>query len=218
MRSHRAFLAFWVLCGLVFTAAAAAAGDEQREPAYLYQWTDDRGVVHITDKLNNVPPRYRSRARALEGRPAAAGASGQHAPAPEPYLPEEQRDRALQAEEDRKAEWQERLWSARVRLRNAEDQYRALERERDALKEQYGGGTSVITLPTGEQMVSGTAAAPQEVLNRISVLEVEMVQVRRRIDDERNQVEVVIPDEARKAGIPPGWLREVEEKGMVPER
>jgi hypothetical protein len=35
-----------------------------------------------------------------------------------------------------------------------------------------------------------------------------MKQVQKEIDDTRNRINVVIPEEARKAGIPPGWLRE----------
>ena len=30
----------------------------------------------------------------------------------------------------------------------------------------------------------------------------------KRIDEARNMLNVVIPEEARKAGIPPGWLRD----------
>jgi hypothetical protein len=35
-----------------------------------------------------------------------------------------------------------------------------------------------------------------------------MKQVQKEKDDARNEVEVVIPEAARKAGVPPGWLRE----------
>ena len=39
-------------------------------------------------------------------------------------------------------------------------------------------------------------------------IEEEMQQVQREIDSARNEVENVIPEQARKAGVPPGWLRE----------
>jgi hypothetical protein len=32
--------------------------------------------------------------------------------------------------------------------------------------------------------------------------------VQSEIDAARNDLDVVIPEEARKAGVPPGWLRE----------
>jgi hypothetical protein len=35
-----------------------------------------------------------------------------------------------------------------------------------------------------------------------------MKEVQKQIDEARNMVDVVIPEEARKAGVPPGWLRE----------
>jgi hypothetical protein len=41
-------------------------------------------------------------------------------------------------------------------------------------------------------------------------IENDMQRTRREIDDIKNEINTVIPDEARKAGVPPGWLREVE--------
>lgn len=214
----RSFMTATALCLFsLFSAASAVTAAEKSDPVFLYQWTDDRGVMHITDKLNNVPQRYRSRARAIEERPSAPVDERSPAAA-EPVDREEERERAAEAEADRKAEWQERLWSAKVRLQRAEEQYRDLEQEKRTLLDRFGGGTSVVTLPSGQQVVSGAPAAPRETLERIAEIEAEQVQVRQRIDDERVQVEVVIPDEARKAGIPPGWLREVDEKGLVPDR
>jgi len=29
----------------------------------LYRWTDEQGVVHLTDRLNSIPERYRSEAQ-----------------------------------------------------------------------------------------------------------------------------------------------------------
>jgi len=31
--------------------------------AKLYRWTDEQGVVHLTDRLNSIPERYRSEAQ-----------------------------------------------------------------------------------------------------------------------------------------------------------
>ncbi|HET7876417.1 MAG TPA: hypothetical protein VFN71_12935 [Methylomirabilota bacterium] len=38
-------------------------------PGEIYRWSDEEGVTHWTDRLDNVPERYRSRAR----RPTIAG-------------------------------------------------------------------------------------------------------------------------------------------------
>jgi hypothetical protein len=34
----------------------------------IYRWTDGQGVLHLTDRLETIPERYRSQARA--GRPS----------------------------------------------------------------------------------------------------------------------------------------------------
>jgi hypothetical protein len=38
----------------------------------------------------------------------------------------------------------------------------------------------------------------------------ELSSAQQEVDRARNMVNTVIPDEARRAGVPPGWLREVE--------
>ncbi|MBI5598214.1 MAG: DUF4124 domain-containing protein [Deltaproteobacteria bacterium] len=43
--------------------------------AAIYQWTDGKGVLHMTDDEEKVPPEYRGKAAVIEleqGRPAAA--------------------------------------------------------------------------------------------------------------------------------------------------
>jgi hypothetical protein len=54
---------------------------------------------------------------------------------------------------------------------------------------------------------ASTYAAPA-YRTRAAELEEEMKEVQKDIDEALNMINVVIPDEARKAGVPPGWLRE----------
>jgi hypothetical protein len=39
--------------------------DKELKQSYLYQWTDEKGVVSITDDLNKVPKVYRDKALKL---------------------------------------------------------------------------------------------------------------------------------------------------------
>ena len=50
--------ALLISCMLICCAASA--------DALTYQWTDDQGVIGFTDNINNVPAKYRSRARTRE--------------------------------------------------------------------------------------------------------------------------------------------------------
>ncbi len=160
-----------------------------QEEHYLYQWTDSKGVVHITDSLGKVPAKYRSEAQKLESSPGTEvmeKQSGQQGIT----SPSGNTDNELRNAQ--KEEWQNRMKAAKQRLADAEQRYRDLAQQRDLLLGSWGGPAS------GHLEGRGEADRIQQ----------QMDQVQREIDDARNQIEVVIPDEARKAGIPPGWLRE----------
>jgi len=60
---------------------------------------------------------------------------------------------------------------------------------------------------------AGAALPTQEVMDEIKELDAEIASAAAEVDTARDKVNNVIPDEARKAGIPPGWLREVEYPG-----
>lgn len=157
----------------------------------LYQWTDGKGVVHITDDLNKIPGKYRPNARRLETTPEAEGTPGgpgqQPGVSPPPgYSDDEERDA------DRKAEWQLRMKVAKQKLADAERRYRELEEKKNILLQGWGG----------------PASGHLEGREEADRIDQQMKQVQKEIDDARNYIEVGLPDEARKAGVPPGWLRE----------
>jgi hypothetical protein len=166
-------------------------GQKQEErKSVLYQWTDGKGVVHITDDLNKIPEKSRSNARRLETSPGTAetpGPSGETGISPTP-----DKSAGDEREADLKEEWQLRMKRAKERLADAERRYFALEEKRNNLLGSWGGPAS------------GHLAGREEA-DRIDQ---EMKQVKKEIDAARNEVENVIPEDARKAGVPPGWLRE----------
>lgn len=173
-------------------AAPAQTGVQQESPdvkkRYIYQWTDSAGGVHITDDLGDVPERYRSKARKIEARkPAESG--GEQQVQENPESPDSE---AAGVEEDAKAEWQQRLRDWKNRLANAEKRYQDLDQERTELLGRWGSA----------------AYAPIEDRLKAQQIEQKMKDLQREIDNARDMVEVTIPEEARKAGVPPGWLRE----------
>ncbi len=181
----------------IFSQAADQPGGSEEEnqeekKSYFYQWTDSKGVVHITDGLGKVPEKYRSRAKKLEVLPGEdIGGRGGQGEYVQPFDSRAQQE----SEQDLKQEWQLRMKEAKQRLLGAEQRYRELKKKKDELLEKWGG---VAALESGH--FEGRAEAER--------LDEEMKQAQREIDSARNEIEVVIPDEARKASIPPGWLRE----------
>jgi len=100
---------------------------------------------------------------------------------------------AKQTEEDQKAAWQKRMADARNELADALSRKFKLEQKRDKLKYEWAEPGSKRTNVQIDAELGQTNA--------------ELLQAQQDIDAATNLIEVVIPDEARKAEIPPGWLR-----------
>lgn len=182
-----------VLLVLVFTAFAETgekAGNNEAKKHYIYEWTDAKGGVHITDDLGVVPERRRAKARKIEmptGQEVGPEQQGQGGAESPPGASTEQQEAAS------KAIWQQRLRDWKKRLADAQERYRALDQKRlDALG-KWGPGPA-----------SGHLEGRVEAEH----IEQEMKDVQTEIDEAKNMIETVIPEEARRAGIPPGWLRE----------
>ncbi|MHB8844814.1 MAG: DUF4124 domain-containing protein [Nitrospirota bacterium] len=204
----------FVRTALLFALAGGLAGSDvlaaEDDRRFIYQWVDEQGGVHVTDSLQSVPAKQRSRATRIDQGSPGEKDEGQ-AQAPGQPMQEQAPDAGAALDEDkyRKAVWQQRMTDAKSRMAEAESRYRTLEQEKDALTKSYGGGVSIVMTPTGP-VATGAPAMPQEALDRVKKIEQDMVQAKQEADTARNEVENVIPDEARRAGIPPGWLREVE--------
>jgi uncharacterized protein YukE len=189
MRSHVVLLAALIFsCSAVFAQvhqSTPAGGDKDQQKTYLYQWIDDKGVAHVTDNFGNVPLKYRKKAIMLEQR-AAEEESMPQVTVPQPPAA------APVNEEYAKEEWQQRIKDARQRLTEARQRYQELDRKRTEALGKWGG------------VASGRLEGRMEAER----IEQQMTQAQKEVQDAQNQLEVVIPEEARKAGVPPGWLRE----------
>jgi hypothetical protein len=186
----RSILFVALLCFLAYGPAVQAADD----PRYLYQWKDDHGVLNVTDSLDKVPPKYRSQATQM--LQPGVGTEEQRREETQKGERPQNLDTGTSPDRDEisKAQWQQRMQDARHRLRIAEDQYSQIEQRRNDLMSKTGS--------------SGAALPTQEMIDEMSELDGELARARTEVDKARNEVEVTIPDEARRAGIPPGWLRE----------
>ncbi len=178
--------------GILIIAAAPVFAESDSQPEnrdlkkqYLYGWVDNNGIGHITDSLSKVPEQYRSKARKIES------GKGQET-APDQRQEPEYAPNSENAEAPAKAEWQQRIKDWKMRLADAEKHYRDLEQERNDLFRAWGS----------------PALAPIKNRQRAEEIDQEMKTVQQEIDESKNMLEVAIPEEARKSGVPPGWLRE----------
>jgi uncharacterized protein YukE len=183
-----------MLMGFAMTVYAQADQQGQTEvkettKSYLYQWTDEKGTVNIADGLDKVPKAYRDTAVKM-GQPSKEDADQKQQVQQQPGYPS--RSGSGAADDAGKGVWQQRMSGAKQRLAAAEKKYQELDQRRNELLQSWGG-------PASGRLDTRTEA---------DSVEQEMRNVQREIDAARNDLDVVIPEEARKAGIPPGWLRE----------
>jgi 16S rRNA C967 or C1407 C5-methylase (RsmB/RsmF family) len=184
-------LTFAAMTAFAQTGPQPQAEENELNKSYLYKWTDEQGVVHITDAPGKVPKQYRGKVIKLEER---INAPDQAQPQrKQDHSPEYSREK--DAEKKMKASWQQRLKEAKQRQANAEGRYRELENRRNEVLQRWGG-------------LGGPASGRRSEVIEAEKIEQQMKVAQKEIDDARSDVEVVIPEEARKAGVPPGWLRE----------
>lgn len=178
------------LCG---TAAISAAQDQPKpsaeEKRHLYKWTDSDGTVHLTDDQTKVPEQFRKNVQIIEESPSRkTESSGAQQPAVQPVVPQ-----TTDGNEHLKSMWQQRMAAERRKKAAAEAKYRQLMQDRDRLQEQWGYGLYGYSL---------------EVSRRLDQLNLQIDQAKKELDAAEVNIEETIPEEARKAGVPPGWLRE----------
>jgi hypothetical protein len=167
----------------------AQTGDKELKKSFLYQWTDEKGGVHITDDLAKVPKDYRDKAITIQQPNMDDADQKQQVKQPSGYSSGTGSDATDAAA---KAMWQQRMRAAKQRQADAEQHYQELAQQRDELLQSWGG-------PASGQL-SGRIEADK--------IEQEMKSTQDEISRARNEIDVVIPEAARKAGLPPGWLRE----------
>jgi hypothetical protein len=175
-----------LLCiGMALLAHQTFGADEDKNKPKLYTWTDDQGHTNITDDIGKVPEKYRGSVGVMEQTPG----KGKAGTGPKP--PEPQPSSAPEDEAAAKAEWQDKIRSWEEKLSAAQDRKRKLEEERAGLFRAWGS----------------PALAPIANRQRAEAIDAELLDVQREINEAKNMLDVVIPEEARKAGVPPGWLR-----------
>lgn len=170
-------------------AAQTEGQDEAAKKQYLYKWEDEEGNIHISTDLGKVPAKHRGKAERIL-QPSDVEAPPVYT---EQYpAPSEPKKNNEHNEQELKAAWQERVRKAKERLAEAEKKYERLNTEREGLFRAWGA----------------PAYAPLSVRERAVQIEEELMEAQKEMDEARHELNEVIPEAARKAGIPPGWLRE----------
>lgn len=175
-------------------AAGAVAGG-------VYQWTDSNGAIHFTDDPGKIPKKYHGTVQEVvrppdeesepDGAPAPEAQPTKPRPRPTPTPGSDSRQstpsEAVDAHghsqawwQQRVKEWQDKKVEAQAKLADAQER---LGRER------------FLNATTGN-------------MKRIQEISAEVLTYEEQIREAEKMLTEELPDEARKAQAPPGWLRD----------
>ena len=154
--------------------------------AEFYKWVDRDGREFITNEKEKIPAEYRSSAKPVEVRDDRVSVG--KSPAADKGKPvkiEEHKDKYGRGEQY----WRKRAENLRRQLREQED-------ERDLLVNQEKG--------EGSKTAKNSSAKKKAKSSR----DKKKAKIDKKIAKLTRELEVDLPEEARKADAYPGWLRE----------
>ena len=172
------------LIGVLALAACLVLLRPDPASAEMYQWTDKDGNVGFTDSLEKVPPQYRQSAKRLEETKESTK-SFQRVPTPPsrsntmPSAPTDQGDPS--------AVLRQRMTAARAELEELKKQRQGVQKEYDTLRAEF--------------YVRSFADPDKDAKLRAKLAELD-----EKIKKKENDINTAIPDEAHRAGVPPGAL------------
>lgn len=185
-----------ILIGLIFCSVISAAQE-------VYRWVDEKGTVHFTDDLSQVPEKYREKIR-KEISPKEP-APAQPAPLPPTPLPKEeetvkepgkissppQKDVLGRGEEWWRAkaiEWNEKLKTAKKNYENTQSEWIAKKQELETSK--FRGDSF-----------------KRKLRAQTTALEKTVKDWEKKIEEASHMIENVLPKQAQENRANPDWLK-----------
>lgn len=157
--------------------------------AAMYQWTTPDGVIGLTDDPGRIPEQYRATARPYQNPETQPPVKQRPAGAAGPDSSSVATNAAADVDQNGhdQAWWHERVQSLI-------DERTDLTSQRNALNQKYNQLHYFGRDTIGE-------------LNLQQTLYKQIADLTQEIDTINQQLTSGLPDEARQAGAPPGWLR-----------
>jgi len=173
-----------VLIGVLVFASAGTADE-------YFKWTDERGVVHITNVPSSVPEEYKGEAerRVMPAESEAPSGSTRESAGAMEEPTGEPKDRFGRGRDY----WVSRTNEAKRRLSRAQGEYEGLRREYRDLRDAYNNTTSL--------------AERDEYKKQMESVQVELRRRSEEIFRARELLERTLPAEAASAGAPAEWVQ-----------
>ena len=177
-RSYRLLLA----CLIAFSFLALRVLAE--EGTVIYKWKDGKGVVHYVDNMGKIPEKYRDKAERIVIKKKSVN----EVPAPLPPPPPKNPPKKDRKSAKQKSKWAAKAKAARKRVAELERRVKSAKTNCDKVRHQS------LVMPT---IANQQKAA--KCLKEVKALEAELMRAKKYLEEG-------LPEEAHKAGVPPGWL------------
>ena len=167
-------------------------------PAYadVYRWVDENGIENFTDAEWNIPEKYRKKAVVTREKKTAPPSE---APAQVNGLPDEEMKKESSAPRgplDNDGH-DEAWWRGRVD---------ALKNKKADLEKELVDIEAKIGQASDKARIAAMGRSAEQQQDQVKLL-IRRDEIRKEIADIDYQLETGLPDEARRAGALPGWLR-----------
>jgi hypothetical protein len=160
--------------------------------AAMYQWTTPDGTIGLTDDPGRIPDQYRATAKPYQNPETRPSVKQPPAGATAPEASSSVATNAPAAA-DVDQNGHNRAWW-RERIQSLTNERADLTSQRDALNQKYN-----------QLHYFGRETIEERTLQQ--TLRKQLDDLTQGIDDINHQLTSGLPDEARQAGAPPGWLR-----------
>jgi chromosome segregation ATPase len=156
--------------------------------AQLYKWVDEKGTVHFTDDITQIPERHRRTVeeREVEEEKIETKETGE---APQKKQPDSDKDRLGRGEEY----WKARVEESRKKLESLQEKVESLRLKYNELTEKYN--------------TSKSSAERAMIRNDREQIRNQMDELRLQIGETKEMLEKKIPEEASLYRAKPEWVK-----------
>lgn len=156
--------------------------------AAVYRWQDDQGHVGFTDNPENIPEKYRQSATQLDGTSTPQKPQTDITPTVPPST-DANENAAVLDDQGHDEQW----WRARVQELHQRKKVLLAEKE---------------SLTTNMDPLGNLGLGSIEANQKSKEIKDRLGQIDSEIEEIEYDLNVLLPEEAREANAPPGWLRE----------
>jgi chromosome segregation ATPase len=156
--------------------------------AQVYKWVDEKGIVHFTDDMTQIPEKYR---RATEEREATEEKveTKEEGEAPQKKQADDYKDRLGRGEEY----WKGRVEESRKKLQSLQEKVESLRLKYNDLTEKFN--------------TSKSSAERALIRNDREQIKNQMDELRVQIGETKEMLERKIPEEASLYRAKPEWVK-----------